>query len=154
MCSYPTALFDSCLLLHEADKPALSNAIWKITESSVPKYISDDGIQYVLDGGTLLQRIPWSRGSTYGEICHQYTEYVARKYKDAVVFDGYENMNTKHVTHQRRSKGKASATVTVTANMTTTIKKDQFLANQKNKHQFILLPGEVQLQNLPCNWRC
>ena len=35
-------------------------------------------------------------------------------------------MNTKHVTHQRRSKGKASATVTVTANMTTTIKKDQF----------------------------
>ena len=53
MCSYPTALFDSCLLLHEADKPALSNAIWKITESSVPKYISDDGIQYVLDEGTL-----------------------------------------------------------------------------------------------------
>jgi len=28
----------------------------------------------------------------YGEICHQYTEYVVRKYKDAiVVFDGYEN---------------------------------------------------------------
>jgi len=28
----------------------------------------------------------------YGEICHQYTEYEVKNYKDAiVVFDGYEN---------------------------------------------------------------
>ena len=70
------------------------------------------------------------------EICQQYTEYIVQKYKDAiVVFDGY--INTKCMTHQRRSKGKASITVTVAANMTTTIKKDQFLANQKNKQQLI-----------------
>ena len=68
MCSYPLALFDSSLLLHEADKLALANAIWKICESSVPVIdIPDNGIQYVLDGGALLQRIPWSRGSTYGK---------------------------------------------------------------------------------------
>ena len=128
-CSYPPALFDSSLLLHEADKPALVNTVWKICESGVPADIPDDHIQYVLDGGALIQRIPWSRGSTYGDICHQYTEYVVRRYKDAiVVFDGYENMNTKDMTHQRRSKGKAGATVTVAANMTTTM-KDQFLAN-------------------------
>ena len=149
LCSYPPALFDSSLLLHEADKPAVADAIWKICESSVPVDIPDDGIQYVLDGGALLQRIPWSRGSTYGDICHQYTEYVARKYMDAiVVFDGYENINTKHMTHQRRSKGKAGATVTVAANMTTTMKKDQFLANQKNKQQFIfLLSAELEKNN-------
>ena len=35
--------------------------------------------------------------------------------------------------------GKASATVTVLANMTTTMKKEQFLANQKNKQQFIFM---------------
>ena len=69
------------LLLHKADKPALTDAIWKICESGVPAHIPDDYIQYVLDGGTLIQRILWSRGSTYGDICHQYTEYVARKYK-------------------------------------------------------------------------
>ena len=58
----------------------------------------------------------WSRGSTYGDIFHQYTEYVARRYKDAiVVFDNYENTNTKDMTHQRWSKGKAGATVTVAA---------------------------------------
>ena len=149
LCSYPPALFDSSLLLHEADKPALADAIWKICESGVSADIPDDGIQYALDGGALLQRIPWSRVSTYGDICHQYTEYVARKYKDAIVaFDGYENMNTKDMTHQRRSKGKAGATVKVAANMTTTMKKDQFLANRKNKQQFIfMLSTELEKSN-------
>lgn len=104
---------------------------------------------YVLDGGALLQRIPWSCGSTYGDICHQYTEYVTRKYKNAiVVFDGYENMNTKDMTHQRLSRGKAGASVTVAANMTTTMKKDQFLANRKNKQQFIfMLSTELEKSN-------
>jgi len=149
LCSYPPALFDSSLLLHETDKPALAiaDAIWKTCESSVPVDIPDNSIQYVLDGGTLLQCIPWSHGSTYGEICHQYTEFVTRKCKNSIiVFDGFENMNTKCMTHQRRSKGKASATVTVAANMTTTMKKDWFLANQKNKQQFnyFLLSAELE----------
>ena len=70
LCSYPLTLFDSSLLLHEADKPALADAIWKICESDVSEDISDDDIQYVLDSGALLQYIPWSRSSTYGDICH------------------------------------------------------------------------------------
>ena len=65
-----------------------------------------------MDGGALLQCIPWSCGSIYGSICHQYTEYVTRKYKDAiVVFDGYGNINAQDMTHQGRSKGKANATL-------------------------------------------
>ena len=130
LCSYPPALSDSSLLLHEADKPALADVIRKICESGIPADIPDDGIQYVLDGEVFLQHIPWSRNSIYEDICHQYTVYVARKYKDAiVVFHGYENMNTKDMTHQRWSIGKAGTTVTVAANMITTMKKDQFLAN-------------------------
>ena len=74
----------------------------------------------------------------YGDICHQYTEYVRRKYKNAVVvFDGYDNMSTKDVTQHRRSKGKASATVAVLANMTTTMKKEQFLLTKRiNNNSF------------------
>jgi len=34
----------------------------------------------------------------YKDICHQYTEYVARK---LVVFDGYESTDTKDMTYQR-----------------------------------------------------
>ena len=149
LCSYPSALFDSSLLLREADKPALADAIWKSCECDVPVVIPSSGVQYVLDGGALLQRIPWSRGSTYRDICHQYTEYVGRKYGNAiVVFDGYESTNTKDMTHQRRSKGKASTTVTFTADMTCTIKKEQFLANKKNKQRFIfMLSAALQDKN-------
>ena len=43
-------------------------------------------------------------------------------------FDGYETMNTKDMTHQRQSKGKAGATVTVAASMMLTMKKEEFLA--------------------------
>ena len=71
LCRYPPALFDSSLLLLEADKPALANEIWKVCESEVPVDIPDDGNQYVLEGGELLQHIPRSHGSTYGDICHQ-----------------------------------------------------------------------------------
>jgi len=124
-CAAILLFFDSSLLLNEADKPALADAMWKMSESGVSVDIPDNGIQYVLDGGALLQRIPWSRGSTYGDICHQYTEYVCRKYKNTVVlFDGYENVSTNVVTHQRRSKGKASVTVIVLANMTTTMMRN------------------------------
>jgi len=100
LCSYPSALFDSSLLVCEADKPAFADTILKTCECEAPADILEDGIQYVLDGGALLQRIPWSRSSTCGDICHQYTEYVASKYKKAiVVFDGYESTNTKDMTH-------------------------------------------------------
>ncbi len=59
LCSYP-----SSLLLRKADKPALADAIWNLSKPHDPAEVSANGIQYVLDGGTLLQRIPWPRGST------------------------------------------------------------------------------------------
>lgn len=73
LCSYPPSLFDSSLLLHEAKKPALADAIWKLAGPDVPAENVVDGSQYILDGGALLQRIPWSQGSTYKDICHIYT---------------------------------------------------------------------------------
>ena len=57
-------------------------------------------------------------------------------------------MNTNDMTHQRWSKGKAGATVTVAANTTTTMNKDQFLTNQKNKQQCIfMLNTELEKSN-------
>ena len=81
LCSYLPALFNSSFSLQEADKPTLTDAIWKVCDSGVPADIPDNSIQYVLDGGAPLQHIPWSRGSTYGDICHQYTADVARSTK-------------------------------------------------------------------------
>ena len=38
LCSYPSALFDSSLLLWEADKPALVDTIYKACECDVPAF--------------------------------------------------------------------------------------------------------------------
>ena len=73
----------------------------------------------MLDGGALLHRIPWPRGSpTYKEVCDLYCSYVCRKYgRVIVVFDGYDEMLTKAMTQQRRASGKVAATVTFTESM-------------------------------------
>ena len=97
-------------------------------QPDVPEIPAD--VQYVLDGGALVQRIPWSRGAIYKYIFNTYTEYVMRKYGEAIVaFDGYEGTSTKDINHQKRSKGKAGTTVTFTEDMRTT-EKDQFLGNK------------------------
>ena len=143
LCSYAPALFDSSLLLREAHKPALDDAIWVLLGPDVQADVPNEDSRYVLDGGALIQRIPWIRGSTYGCIVNQYTEYVTHKYRDAiVVFDGYDNANTKDMTHQIRSKCNAGTTVTFTGDTPVTMKKDQFLANRQNKKRFISMLSE------------
>ena len=137
LCSYPPALFHSTLLLREPQKPVLANAIWALVTPDTSE------VQYVLNGGALLQWIPWARGTTYKEICSIYRGYVSKKYGEAVVvFDGYEGKSTKDMTHQRRTKGQAGETVTFTSDMQLTMKKDQFLANKTNKQQFIIMLGD------------
>ena len=99
------------MLLRLPQKPVLANAIWALLIPELP--VITGQVQYVLDDGALVQRIPWTRGSTYNDICQLYTDYVRRKYGEAiVVFDGYEGTSTKDMTHQRRAGGRAGTTVT------------------------------------------
>lgn len=52
-------------------------------------------VYYVLDGGTLLHRIPWHCGETNDVICGRYVKYVTDEYGSAtVVFDGYVSFPT------------------------------------------------------------
>ncbi len=75
MCSHPPALFDTSLLLRQPQKPVLADAIWALT-ADLPGITGQ--VQYVLDGGALVHRIPWTCGSTYNDIGRLYTEYVTR----------------------------------------------------------------------------
>ena len=104
LCSYPPALFDNHLLLRESQKPVLANTIWALMNtSSIPEI--QGRVQYVLHGGVFLHRIPWIHGSTYKNVCTLYTDCVRTKYGNAIViFDGYEGISTKYMTHQRRAK--------------------------------------------------
>ncbi len=103
LCGHPPALFDASLLLRELQKPVLANATWDLVSPTTPAVLDD--VQYVLDGGALIQRIPWTHGATYHDICTVYSDYVAKKYGSSIiVFDGYGE-STKDIMHLRRTKG-------------------------------------------------
>ena len=58
---------------------------------------------YVLDGGSLLHRVPWKAGDSYGSIAQSYADFTIRHYGLAtVVFDRYGGQSIKDNTHQRR----------------------------------------------------
>jgi len=62
LCSFAPALFESNDMLLEVDKPNIANAI----SSAVPSITYpdlNDSLKYVLDGGTLVQCIPWQVGT-------------------------------------------------------------------------------------------
>ena len=57
LCSYPPALYDSSLMLRQSQKSVLANAMWNTLSLDTPKIPGD--VRFELDGGSLLQRMPW-----------------------------------------------------------------------------------------------
>ena len=64
-------------------------------------------MNHVIDGGSLLQRIPWKRDETFNSITKGYVEYIQQKFTNPiVVFDGYNaGPGIKDTAHLRRTKG-------------------------------------------------
>ena len=77
---------------------------------------------------------------SYQEVAKQYVSYVRGKYGEScVVFDGYEQgPSIKDHEHQRHVK-KVCADIQLSESMESYKNQEVFLANEKNKHQFILL---------------
>ena len=100
-------------------------------------------VQYVLDGGALLHRIPWPRGVTYSTVTKIYSDYVCRKYGAAiVVFDGYEDgPTTKDVTHMKTRENSGSGNIFFQPNMVVPNNKQVVLGNRQNKQRFINMLG-------------
>ena len=82
LCVFPPALAKSPDLLHEPQKAKFADAkfadaIWANIPNKdveIPK-----PAQYVIDGGALLHRIPWTRGETFDHILKSYTGYVHKQ---------------------------------------------------------------------------
>ena len=141
----PSALFEPTGLMREANKAQLAECIWKMGSCGVSEVIAPNPI-YVLDGGSLLQKIPWIKGETFSTLCEKYVKYVKGRYHQAVVvFDGYSaEPSTKDLTHIRRSKGLVAPKVVFTKDMPFKTKKDIFLSNTENKQEFInMLSSEL-----------
>lgn len=125
LCTYPPSHFESKYVMRPANKATLANALWSPQlESAIGP---QNQVQYVLDGGALIHRIPWSMGMSWDELCSLYMQYVVSRYgKCVVVFDGYSNApSTKDCTHLRRSGGSAGVAVHFTGDMTLQMKKDR-----------------------------
>ena len=55
--------------MREPQKSALAQAMWSHGDCSLDEnYEKEENIDYVIDGGSLLQRIPWEKGSMFGTI--------------------------------------------------------------------------------------
>lgn len=143
LCTYPPALFDRDGLIREANKPVLAGEIWASVSSEYAEIPTE--VQYVLDGGSLLQRIPWPKGTTYEGICNLYVDYITKKYGKGtvVVFDGYtDEPSTKDTAHLRRTAGQTGKSVNFVGDMKLNLKKNTFLANTSNKQRFINMLSE------------
>ena len=137
LCTYPAALFESSSLPLQPNKAVLEDCLWKSMKEEQRNPSGD--VQYVLDGGALLHRVPWPRGSIYESVSHLYVRYVTQKYGAvAIVFDGYnDDPTTKDATHLRRTVACVGVTVHFASGMMIKSKKDEFLNNKANNQRFI-----------------
>ena len=149
LCHYPPALFESVNAIRPTIKSSLADALWCSEAAKLPGPF--ETVQYVLDGGVLLHRIPWTRGATYDKIFEQYSAYVIKKYGRAiVVFDGYSDKPcTRVCAHMRRSGGTIGVIVHFTSSMALQTKKEEFLSNKHNKQRFIALLSQ-RLEQAGC----
>ncbi|KAL8570759.1 hypothetical protein ACOMHN_006909 [Nucella lapillus] len=144
MTNLPCALFDASGLPRLASKSTLAEYLWSSAKEDAT--LPNENINFVLDGGSLLHKLPWQRGSTYNQLAEMYAEFVARKYKKAtIVFDGYSTQQTtKAATHVRRHG--TSVQVNFTGDMILQDTREKFLANPSNKQRFINLLSETLMK--------
>jgi hypothetical protein len=138
--SHPSSMFESSGFMRSSQKSLLADSVWNLGDCS--GQISDANFKYVVDGGSLIHKIPWQTGMTFGEICARYIESL-KCYglsSTVVVFDGYTSgPDTKDALHLKRTKGIVGTKVTFSDNTPFRSKKDTFLANPENKQNFIQL---------------
>ena len=125
-------------LMRKLDKAALRRSLLPdkdVTTVDVSK------VQYVLDGGALLHKVPWSKGMVFNKVTEAYVSYVRRHYGRAkLVFDGYEDpMSIKGNEHIRRSSKGSSRDIQVIPDNEVPYSKQRFLSNNHNKSQLISL---------------
>ena len=140
---FPPALFEARNILRKADKPQLAQAIrdhaTDLSSEALMNSLPETDC-YVLDGGSLLHRLPWKTGDSYGAIAESYADFTVRHYGQAtVVFDGYgEGPSIKDNTHQRRGKN-MHPVVSFTAETQFSCRKEDFLSRDENKAHMIAL---------------
>lgn len=132
----PPSLFDKGIM-----RKNTKSVLASVLKSKVNVHLElPDNARFVLDGGHLLQSLPWPADPTYNQVCDQYVSHVLVHYGPGsiVVFDGYGSASsTKSAEQQRRAKQNTSPDIVFELEMKTTTSKKAFLGNGRNKDRLI-----------------
>ena len=137
MTNEPVSLFKN-MMMRKPDKPSLRKALVTDEESNKFDLTSDqNNYSYVMDGGALLHRVCWVKGSNFKKIAKSYVQYVRKHYgKCYIVFDGYESASTKSVEQKRRDKRlQKCPDVDVKEDIIVLFTQEKFISNTNNKVQ-------------------
>ena len=83
LCSYPSSLFDSKLLMRLPDKVEMQNGLVK----KIPAYFVSDQppdkleVIYAVDGCAMLQHKSWSQSTSYFNLCKRDIQFIHRHYQ-------------------------------------------------------------------------
>ena len=139
---FPAMLFESEYLMLQSDKPQITNALKKNVEPQASEKAPIINGVHVVDGGSLLYRIPWSKRTKFENIAKSYVKYVKDHFLSPncsakIVFDSYPTVpTTKDSTHLRRNKEKCT-NISITKHTILDVSKAKFLSNQSNKQRFV-----------------
>ena len=100
-------------------------------------------------GGSLLHRISWKRGESYGRIAQSYADFAIKHYgpSTTVAFDGYEEVpSIKDNTHHKRGHN-IHPIVKFTAETEFTGKKEEFLSRDVNKQRLINMITDKMIES-------
>ena len=128
------------MIMRKPEKPSLQKAMVTDEESNKLGLTSgQNNYSYVMDGGALLHRLCWLRGSNFKKIAKSYVQYVWMHYgKCYIVFDGYESASTKSVVQkQRRKRFQKCQDVDVKEDIIVPFTQIKILSNTNNKGQLI-----------------
>ena len=139
-------------VLRRPDKASLAHAVTDHANQTQTSTVFDEipnTDMYVLDGGSLLHRLPWNRGDSYKKIVRTYADLV-RKYGNTatIVIDGYQNGATiKDNVHSHRGHVSSRPTVSLTPDAEFRGRKSEFLSVTSNKQTLInLMADELQAE--------
>ncbi|GBL75599.1 hypothetical protein AVEN_66447-1, partial [Araneus ventricosus] len=90
LCPFPLPLFDEGGM-----RKGMKSSLCKVFKPCTRDFNAESSV-YIIDGGHLLHRVIWKRGSTFSSICDNYVTYVRTKYKSTalIIFDGYPENGT------------------------------------------------------------
>ena len=129
-------------LILQSGKPQITNALKKILESQASDKAPIIKGVHIVDGKSLLYRIPSSKKTKFETIAKSYVKYVNDHFLSPncsakIIFDSYPTvLTTKDHTHLWRNKEKCT-NISITKHTILDVSKAKFLSNQSNKQWFV-----------------